>query len=82
MQKQLFIIIVAACIGYTMIVAGCAGQAEPTITGKPPAESGSVVILVENTSVSLQVRQIKSDMDRLMEVIHSTLNNRLEGKVR
>jgi len=65
-----------------MVAAGCDEQVAPAITGKPSAASGLTVILVENTSVSLPVKQLKSDRDRFMESIHSFCNSVLEGKSR
>jgi hypothetical protein len=80
-QKQICVIIVTVCIISIMIAAACGGQVAPAITGKLPAEGESIVILVENTSISLPVREFKSDRDRIMEYIHSALNSILEGKV-
>jgi hypothetical protein len=82
MQKQFSITIVTACIILSTIAQACGGQGAPAIAGKPPAEGESIIILVENTSISLPVRELKSDKDRIMEWIHSWLNSVLEGKVR
>ena len=60
----------------------CGGQGAPAIAGKLPAQGESIIILVENTSISLPVREFKSDMDRIMESIHSALNSVLEAKAR
>ena len=82
MKKQFFSTMAIVWIASIMITAGCSGQAAPEGKAIPPAESGSAVILVENTSVSLPVGYFKSDRDRFMESIHSTLNSLLEGKSR
>jgi len=81
-KEQFFSATATAWIASIMIIAGCSGQAAPAGKANPPAESGSAVILVENTSISLPVGYFKSDRDRFMESIHSTLNSLLEGKSR
>jgi hypothetical protein len=78
----LFNTMVAACIAFALIVAGCSGQAEPAVKGNQPAESGPTVILVENTSVSLTVKQLKPDRAPLEEFMRSILNRFLEVKSR
>jgi hypothetical protein len=82
MSKQLLNAVAAACIASSMIAAGCGVQDMPAVKDKQLADSGPIVILVENTSISLPVKQLGSDMDRLVEFIRSTLNNILEGKSR
>ena len=82
MQKQIFVIIITACIIFIMTTGACGGPAAPEITLKQLAEGESIVILVENTSISLPVGESKSDMDRIMESIHSALNSVLEAKAR
>jgi len=87
MKKQMFSIVAAAIIASAIAMAGCSGQAAREL----PGESGTTVILVENTSISLPVKQLKHDgveliyfqiKDRLVEFISSTLNNDPEGKSR
>jgi hypothetical protein len=78
--RRLFNTVAAACIASALIVTGCSGQAEPAVKGNQPAESGPTVILVENTSISLPLKQLKPDRDRFMESIHSFINSVLEGK--
>lgn|GEM_PF-1370091 len=82
MKKQFFSTIAIAWIASIMITAGCSAQAPPAGKANPPAEGGPAVILVENTSISLPVEYFKSDRDRFMESIHSTLNSLLGGKSR
>jgi hypothetical protein len=64
-MKQLFNTIAAACIASIIIVSGCGGQA-PADKGKQPAGSGPTVILVENTSISLPIKQLKPDRVELI----------------
>jgi hypothetical protein len=80
--KQLVIGIAAVCIASAVVAAGCGVQDTPAIQDELLADNGTVVILVENTSISLPVKQIKPDADRLMEFIRSTLNSVLEGMSR
>jgi len=65
MKKQLANAIAAACIIYTVIAAGCFGQA-PADEGNRPAGGGTIVILVENTSISLPIKQLKPDRVELI----------------
>ena len=77
----LFNSIATACIVFILIAAGCVGQVAPAITGKLSAENGTLVILVENTSISLPVRRLEPEGDALAEFMRSVLNM-LEGKSR
>jgi hypothetical protein len=82
LKKQSLSTIAAACVFFIMMAAGCSGGVSPADKGARTAESSTIVILVENTSISLPVKQLKSDRDRFMESIHSFINNVLEGRSR
>jgi hypothetical protein len=81
MRMLLFNAVAAACVVFIVIAAGCRGQAAPALTGNLSAENGTLVILVENTSISLPVKQLEPDGDALAEFMRSVLNM-LEGKGR
>ena len=81
MKKQLSGAIAVAIIVCAVIAAGCGGQAAPAVTGNLSAENGTLVILVENTSISLPVKQLEPDGDPFAEFMRSVLNL-LEGKGR
>lgn len=81
MSKQLLNAVAAACIVFIMIAAGCSSQPAPAAEGNLSVENGTLVILVENTSISLRVKQLEPGGDALAEFMRSILNI-LEGKSR
>jgi len=66
MKKQLFNAVAAACIASALIVIGCSGQATTPVEDNRSAGSGPTVILVENTSISLPIKQLKPDRVELI----------------
>jgi len=81
MKMLLFNTVAAACVVFIMIAAGCGGLVAPEVKGNLSVENGTIVILVENTSISLPVKQLEPGGDALAEFIRSVLNM-LEGKSR
>jgi hypothetical protein len=82
MAKQLFNTLAAVCIASAVVAAGCGVQDTPAVKYWQLADGESVVILVENTSISLPARQPESEIERVVEFIRSTLNSVLEGMSR
>jgi len=66
MEKSLFNIIAVACVASLLMVTGCGGQAAPADKNNQPSDSGSIIILVENTSTSLPIIQLKPDSVELI----------------
>ncbi|MEI6186555.1 MAG: hypothetical protein WCP43_05045 [Dehalococcoidia bacterium] len=81
MRKPLLNAIAAACMVFITIAAGCSSQPAPAAEGNLSVENGTLVILVENTSISLKVTQLEPGGDPLAEFMRSILNI-LEGKGR
>jgi hypothetical protein len=81
MKMLLLDTVAAACVVFIMIASGCAVQVAPAFKGSLSAENGTIVILVENTSISLPVKQLEPGGDAPAEFMRSVLNM-LEGKSR
>jgi hypothetical protein len=81
MKMLLLNTVAAACVVFIMIAAGCGGQVSPEVKGSLSVENGTIVILVENTSISLPVKQLETGGGALAEFMRSVLNM-LEGKSR
>jgi hypothetical protein len=67
MNKSLMVLLSVVCLAFAVASAACSGPlAVPANRGNAAAENGTMVILVENTSISLPIRPLRPDSVELI----------------
>ncbi|MCX5997777.1 MAG: hypothetical protein NTV42_09295 [Chloroflexi bacterium] len=67
MDRYFGLSISALCVVFVGLAVACSGSvAAPVREGNAAAENGTTVILVENTSISLSIKQLKPDRVELI----------------
>jgi len=61
MNRYFTISVLALCLAFIVAVTACSGPEAPASRGNTAAENGTDVILVENTSITLSIKQLKPD---------------------